>query len=81
MSSSKQPDSWSFLDVSGARGDDPEGLQFPCPTPDEMEAMRKTDPGSLPWDVYCDFLKQFTPTKEQLAALPLSPDVPPFRLD
>lgn len=81
MSSSKQPDSWSFLDVSGARGDDPEGLRFPRPTAEEMEAMRKTDPGSLPWDVYFDFLKQFTPTKEQLEAVPLSPDVPPFRLD
>ena len=43
--------------------------------------MRKTDPGSLPWDEYLDFLKQFTPTKECLEALPLSPDVPPFRLD
>ena len=46
-----------------------------------MKAMAATDPGSLPWDVYIDFLKQFTPTREQLEAIPLSPDVPPFRLD
>jgi hypothetical protein len=46
-----------------------------------MEAMRKTGPGSLPWDDYFAFLKQFTPTRKQLEALPLSPDVPPFRLD
>jgi hypothetical protein len=46
-----------------------------------MEAMRRTDPGALPWDDYFAFLKQFTPTREQLEALPLSPDVPPFRLD
>jgi hypothetical protein len=81
VSSSKAPDSWSFLDVSGRAAEDVGGLRLPRPTAEEMEAMRKTDPGSLPWDVYCDFLKQFTPTREQLEALPLSPDVPPFRLD
>lgn len=43
--------------------------------------MAKADPGSLPWDLYCKFLKQFTPTREQLEAIPLSLDVPPFRLD
>lgn len=69
------------MDVSGPRVDDPEGLRFPRPAPEEMDAMARTDPGSLPWDLYCAFLKQFTPTREQLEALPLSPDVPPFRLD
>ena len=43
--------------------------------------MAATDPGPLPWDEYIDFLRQFAPTKEQLEAIPLSPNVPPFRLD
>jgi hypothetical protein len=68
------------LDVSGRATEDLGGLRLPRPTAEELEAIRKTDPGSLPWDAYVDFLKQFAPTKEQLEALPLSPDVSPFRL-
>ena len=81
VSFSKAPDSWTFLDVSGRPAEEVGGLRLPRPTADEMDAMRKTDPGALPWDDYIAFLRQFTPTTEQLEALPLSPDVPPFHLD
>jgi hypothetical protein len=52
------------LDVSGRAAEDVGGLRLPRPSPAEIEAMRKTDPGSLPWKEYIDFLKQFTPTKD-----------------
>lgn len=80
MRPSPSPISWTFSSGSARSAEPLDVDSLPRPTAEEMEAMRKTDPGSLPWDEYCDFLKQFTPTKEQLQALPLSPDVPPFRL-
>lgn len=81
MKPSPKPISWTFSSGSASSVKPLDLDSLPKPTAEEMEAMRKTDPGSLPWDVYFDFLKQFTPTKEQLEALPLSSDVPPFRLD
>lgn len=81
MGTSKRPVSWSFLNVSVPAPEKLGDLALPRPSPEEMDAMSRTDPGALPWNAYADFLKQFTPTKEQLEALPLSADVPPFRLD
>ena len=60
------------MDASGPVVNDPEGLHFPRPTPEEAEAMERTAPGALPWDEYFRFLKQFPPTREQLEKIPLN---------